>query len=367
MPRALGVEEELLLVDPETGRLRAVAPEALRDEDAATAGPDRPRLQHELFREQIEVATRPCLDLAALAAELRAGRARAAEDAERAGAALAATSTPAQALEPQMTAEPRYHRMAERYGFVARHTIVCGTHVHVELGSDAEGVRALDTIRPWLPVLLALSVNSPFWAGEDTGYASWRTQLMRMWPASGPTERFGTATGYREAVDALVASTAILDEAMVYFDARVSARYPTLEVRVADMCTEVEDTLLVAGLTRALVETAARHDTRELGPWRADLLRASTWLASRWGMTRNLLDPVSRAPRPAYDVVGALVSWVRPTLEEYGDLATVEQTVGRIHQRGTGSVRQRAAYAREKDPLHVMRDVVERTRRSFAH
>src|SRR5262245_28827338 len=133
MVRTMGVEEELLLVDPDSGRLRSVATQAMKDQVAAAAPGDdaEPRIQHELFREQLEVATRPCHTLSELGEELRLGRARASAAAAAAGAAVAASGTPAPRLDPELTAKSRYSRMAHRYGVIARRTIVCGTHVHV--------------------------------------------------------------------------------------------------------------------------------------------------------------------------------------------------------------------------------------------
>ena len=137
--------------------------------------------------------------------------------------------------------------------------LVCGRHVHVSVESDDEAVAVLDRVRVWLPSLLALSANSPFWQGKDTGYASFRSQMMSRWPTSGPPPRLGSAEAYRSLVTDMVESGVLLDEGMVYFDARVSFRYPTVEIRAADVCLDARDTVLVAALCRGLVETAARQ------------------------------------------------------------------------------------------------------------
>ncbi|MDT0323939.1 YbdK family carboxylate-amine ligase, partial [Streptomyces millisiae] len=128
--------------------------------------------------------------------------------------------------------------------------------------SDEEGVAVLDRVRCWLPVLLALTANSPFWQGQDTRYASYRSRVWGRWPSAGPVELHGSAERYHEQVAALVSTGVLKDEGMVYFDARLSRSYPTVEVRIADVCQDPADTVLLAALTRALVETAARE-------WRA--------------------------------------------------------------------------------------------------
>ena len=152
-------------------------------------------------------------------------------------------------MAPELTVKSRYQAMTEHFGLTTSEQLTCGCHVHVGVESPEEGVAVLDRIRPWLPVLLAISANSPYWQGQDTGYASFRSQAWNRFPSAGPTGVFGSVEGYRSYADALVATGVLLDHAMIYFDARLSDRYPTVELRVAD-------TVLIATLARALVETA---------------------------------------------------------------------------------------------------------------
>jgi carboxylate-amine ligase len=362
--RRVGVEEELLLVDAETAALRPVSARVLQEDgDERPDAGALPQLQQELFLEQVETATKPCTTLAELGDELRAGRRRAAADAEASGAMIAAVAT-VHDTPAAMTPKGRYQRMVEHHGSITRENLICGTHVHVDIADEDEAVAVLDRIRPWLPVVLAVSANSPYWRGEDSGYASFRAQIVARWPSAGPTEPFGTAAGYHAAVGELIRSTAALDEAMIYFDARLAVRYPTLEIRIADTCTEVADTVLVAALSRALVETAARQD--ELPAWRTEVLRAAGWVASRWGLSRDLIHPLRRELRPATEVVEALLDYAGPALDAAGDTGTVQDTIDELRIRGTGSVRQRAAFARYGNGRDVIRDVIERTRATYA-
>ncbi|MGH3463149.1 MAG: carboxylate-amine ligase [Kribbellaceae bacterium] len=357
--RRVGVEEELFLADPESGDLLPASTRTLR----AGSG-EAPLLQQELFLEQIETATKPCTTLSELDAELREGRRRAATDAETAGAAIAAVATPVQVVDAMMTQKRRYQRMAEHHGVTARENLICGTHVHVETADEDEAVTALDRIRPWLPVLLAVSANSPYWHGSDSGYASFRAQVVSRWPSAGPTEPFGTAAAYHRAVGELIRTTAALDVGMIYFDARLAARYPTLEIRIADVCAETDDTVLIAALARALVETTVR-ETADAPAWRAELLRAAGWQASRWGLSRDLVHPVRREPRPAAEVLDALLEYVGPALDRAGDTGTVQAVLDDLRIRGTGSVRQRAVFARRSSAADVVLDAIERTRATY--
>ena len=364
--RRVGVEEELLLVDPETGVPRSVSSTALRAVDL-DSGDDDPGVEQELFLQQIETANVPSATLADLAVEIRRGRQAAASSAEAAGVATAAMATPVIAGDVAVTPNGRYQRMVERFGSVAREQMVCGMHVHVEVADDEEGIGAFDRIRPWLPVLLAISANSPFWDRSDTGLASFRSQVWSRWPSAGATEPFGDAASYRSAVDDLISSQAALDPGMIYFDARLAQSYPTLEIRVADVCTAVQDAVLVAALARSLVETGAQAwlDGAPVPPWRSELLRGAAWQAARFGLAGDLMHPRARELRPADEVVAALLEYVGEALDAAGDMDDVRRLVGELRARGTGSARQRAAFHASGRYEDVVRDVVRRTRESI--
>jgi carboxylate-amine ligase len=252
--RSVGVEEEFLLVEPETGRPKAVAGTVLQ-----AAGPEAGTdLEGELQQQQLETNSRPCQSLEELHRELRRCRAAAATAAGRVGARVVALGTSPLPVEPQPLSTSRYERMAEVFGLTAHEQLTCGCHVHVGISDADEGVAVLDRAGPWLATLLALSANSPFWQGRDSEYASFRYQVWGRWPSSGPAGPFGTSRAYRETIEQMVGSGTLIDPGMVYFDARLSERYPTVEIRIADVCLRAEDTVLVAALARALVETEAR-------------------------------------------------------------------------------------------------------------
>ncbi|MEV7397366.1 glutamate--cysteine ligase [Aeromicrobium sp. NPDC092404] len=360
--RQVGVEEEMFLIDPRTRQLAPVSDDVVHSSREAEEG-----LDQELFLQQIETASRPQSDLAALKADLIEQRRRAAGSADAVGATVAAVATPVLA-DPHgiVTPKERYHTMLDRFGEIRRQGLVCATHVHVSV-EQHEVIGIIDDVRPWLPLLMAVSANSPYAEGVDTGYASWRGQLWDAWPSAGPVEPFGDLAGYRDAVRELVGSGAALDEAMVYFDARVARSYPTVEIRVADVCTNLDDTVLVAELARALVETLARERARGsvAEGWRVELLRAARWRARRHGLADSLLDPVTRAVVPAEKALSTLLEHLRPVLDDHGTTSLVEDGIRRLLVDGTGADRQRAVAGRSPDLTAVVDDLVRRTQASF--
>ncbi|MFE9500013.1 glutamate--cysteine ligase [Streptomyces collinus] len=359
--RTVGVEEELLLVDPESGDPKALAAPVLAR--AAKDDPAQDVFEKELFGQMLEFATHPQSDMAALREEIVRCRKEAGRHAGEIGCAVVALATSPLAVSPSLSMNERYRWLAERYGVPTWEQLVCGCHVHVSVDSDEEGVEVLDRIRPWLGVLRAISANSPFWQGRDSEYASYRSRVWNRWPSAGPTELFGSAERYHRQVADMVATGAVLDEGMVYFDARLSARYPTVEIRVADVCLSAETAVLVATLCRALVETAARD-------WRAgrpapdpgvSLLRLADWQAARFGIEENLLDPATMRPVPAERVLRALLEHTADALTASGDAERAEQGVKTLLRKGNGSRAQRRLMEETGSLRDVVRACVQHT------
>jgi carboxylate-amine ligase len=253
--------------------------------------------------------------------------------------------------------------MQEEFGLTARELLTCGCHVHVSVEDDDEGVAVLNRIRGWLPVLTALSANSPFWQGADTGYASFRSQAWHRWPSAGPNELFADAADYHRLVDDVLATDTVLDTGMIYFDARLSAKWPTVEVRTADVLLHVEDAVTLAGLVRGLVETAAREarDGTPASAIRTEVLRVASWRAGRSGLTGDLVHPRTGRPAPAADVLGALFQHVRRALSDAGDEQRIADGVAALLRRGTGADLQRRIHRDTGDLRAVVRAAVAAT------
>lgn len=361
MARTVGIEEEYLLVRGASPKLASTGDAVVESASDASDG----QFEHELRREQVELGTDPHDSLADLEVDLRHRRAELAQAGERRGVRLAALAiSPLDDWAPAPTPEDRYERMSERFGVIARTELSCGMHVHVSVDSPDEGVAVVDRLQPWLAVLAALSANSPYLHGEDTGYASYRRILWGQWPTAGPTEPFGDVAGYERARAAMVTSGAAIDDGMIYFDARLSTRYPTVEIRVADVCPDADDAVTIAALARGLVATAATDwaNGSDAVRVRHELLRAASWRAARFGIDGDLLDVVATRLVPAWDLIGDLVDLLTPALEDNGDAERVRNGLDLIHRRGTGARLQRDLVAAGGSLDDVVDAVVARTR-----
>lgn len=372
--RLFGVEEELLLVDARTFKPSPAAQFALARQPGPSA---TSTLELEVQQEQIEAVNAPCTSMEEVLAALVRGRTLTDTAARNVGARAVALATCPSSVSPHLVPTARYLAMQSGFGRTMREQLTCGFHVHVEVASADEGVGILDRIRIWLPVLLALSANSPFWSGTDSDYASYRHQLWNRWPTSGPCEIFGSAAAYRQEVSRLLETGVPLDEGMIYFDARLSRNHPTVEVRIADVCLAPEHAATIATLVRALVETAAREwlAGRRPPPVPASQLRLANWKASKCGVEQALVHPRTNRPRDAAVVIDELLEHVGPVLAETGEKTAVATMVGRIITGGSGATAQRRAAAesgagtlRAAGPAGgvlaaVVADAVERTHR----
>jgi carboxylate-amine ligase len=346
----VGVEEELMLFTA-SGTRPAPAGDALAED------PDN-QVEHEFKLEQAEIASVPTTDIEALGDDLRARRAEIIASAKERGVVVAAVGTSPVGGRPTATPDERYRRMHEQFGLIAGDQLTCGAHVHVAVRSRAEGISAVDGVRPWLAALLALSANSPFWTGGDSGYASYRAVSWGRWPTAGPTATFGDPATYDRTVADLIATGAAVDDGMIYFDARLSAKYPTVEFRIGDVGQEIADSLLLAALCRALVDTAVGSPT--LDPPFA-LLRAAAWRAARYGLSGELLDLTEGRLRPAAELLDRMMDVLTPALRRTGDEDVVRSGIDRVLRRGTGADLQRADLARRGRPSDVVTAAAART------
>ncbi|MFD0520975.1 glutamate--cysteine ligase [Paractinoplanes durhamensis] len=356
----LGVEEELHVVDLATRELVPRAPDVL-------ARLDPEHFSAELHRSVVETNTPVAATLDDLRDGIVSRRRDAIAVAESLGLGLAATGTvPLVDLESlPVTPTSRYRRMLDDYQLLAREQLICGAQVHVGVPDRDEAVAVAQRVTPVLPVLLALSASSPYWMGEDSGYASVRSLVWMRWPTAGDPGVLDSAAEHDALVDDLIASGTITDPKMVYFDVRPSAHLPTVELRVTDSSPDADTVVLLAGLFRALV-LRARDDHRAgrpLPPSRPPLQRAAMWRAARSGLEGDLLDlPRSPSPLPAAAAVERLVGELRPQLEELGDWEQVFDLSVRALSRGSSAARQRRAMARRGRISDVVDLVVADTR-----
>ena len=283
----------------------------------------------------------------------RAGRAAAAEDC-----ALLATGTPIGPGhgDPPAAGTGRYAEIDAAYGAVVSDYEACGCHVHVGVPDRDTGVAVLNHLAPWLPTLLALSVNSPFDRGRDTGYGSWRIVLQSRFPGFGTPPHFTSYADYQRCVDTLVDCGVLVDNNQSFWLARPSGRYPTVELRVADTALTVDGALLQALLGRALINTAlcALDRGREAVPVHPQIAAAAVWSAARYGPTGQAIDVATGSTVAAKTMVTRLVDLCRDALDATGDLTTVHTLLDQLRQTGTGADRQRAVVGAGPAALHRM-------------
>ena len=358
----LGVEEEFLIVETGTGELRSKA-QRLLPGAKDLLGDD---VTAELNLSQIETGTAVCSDLAQIRSELLRLRRKVVAAAEDIGCRVVAAGTHPSAHWEEHQINPttdRYRMLEEEFQLTARTQLVCGSHVHVGIPDPELAIQVLNHLRVWLSPLLALTANSPFWMGVDSGYASYRTQIWSQWPLIGMPEPLGSRADYDDLIDRLVSAEAIRDASFIYWDVRPSSRYETLEFRIADSCLRVDETVMLAGLARGLACTAAAQAVagESFPPARGELVETAKWRAARFGLDHTLIDVLAARSLPAADAVRALLTHLRPALEELGDWdevsALVEQTLG----RGNGASRQRAAFSRSGSLTGVLDFLIKET------
>jgi glutamate---cysteine ligase / carboxylate-amine ligase len=360
----LGVEEEYQVIDRETRALSRNGESVLR-RARQILGEDQ--VVPEMWVSQIEALTPICRTLAEIRAELLRLRRGVIEAAVGEEARIAAASTHpfSHWQEQRISPGERYRGLVEREQQLAEEQVVFGFHVHVGLEDREAAVEVMNRARVWLAPLLALSANSPFWLGEDTGYASFRTQLWGRLPTAGPPGNFSSLAEHDSLVRALVATGGAAEPSQVYWDMRLPEKLSTVEIRIADVCSKVDEAVMLAGLSRGLARTCRERAERgEPYPkTRPELLRAAHWVASRHGLDAELVDIEASRAVPAREVIEKLLTFARPALEEHGDWEEVSTLVRDTLQQGTGARRQRRAYERTGRLEAIVDMLIEETAR----
>lgn len=341
---SLGIEEEYLLVDAQTGDL-SEAPDALmkacKDELADQVSP-------EFLRCQIEIGTPVCTDVAegrACLAHLRGSIARHAADFGLAPISVACHPF-ADWREQDHTDKDRYNQLSQEMGGVARRMLICGMHVHVGIPDKAMRIDLMNQFSWFLPHLLALSASSPFWLGDDTQLASYRTTVFAGYPRTGLPPRLGSWDEFDRSVTALTETGVIEDASKIWWDLRPSARFPTLETRICDACPRLDDTITLVALVQATLRMLWRLSRQNLR-WRQYdnfLLGENRWRATRYGLTEGLIDFGTRSILP-FDQIAE--DWLAAISEDADALDSQPAVAGLrdIITRGNAAGQQRALFA----------------------
>jgi glutamate---cysteine ligase / carboxylate-amine ligase len=340
----IGVEEEYQIIDPANrelcSRVQQILPLAQRTLGEA--------VQPEAQRSQIEIATPICQTLSDVRTALTELRREVITAAAKDGKRIAAAGTHpfSHWQAQQITPKERYQDLLQDYQQLTRELVIFGCHVHVGLSDREAAIQVMNRSRVWLAPLLALAANSPFWLGNETGYASYRTEIWSRWPVAGPPAIFESLAAYHALVEALVQTGSVEDATKIYWDVRLSERFETIEFRVTDVCMTIDEAVMVAGLVRALVRTCYEHALQDT-PFptsRPELLRAAHWRAARYGLQSDLIDLETDRAVPAPQVIEKLLGFVRPALEAQGEWHEVSSLVAATLQQGNGATRQRQVY-----------------------
>ncbi len=359
-----GVEEEYLLLDPSTGApvpaAAAVLARAAHHATGLNLG-----LQQELVQPQLEIATPVCRTAESLRAHLACARTHLATAAGELGLVLAPLGAAPVGADAAVTEQDRYLAIRDGAPGLVPEQLINGMHVHVQIPDRDVGVAVMNRLRPWLHVLLALSANSPMWRGRDSGFASWRSVHAQRWPVEGAPPHLRDAHDYERRIAALLATGVVVDRGQLYWQMRLSDRYPTVEVRVADVALDVDTAVTLAVLVRALVVTAILEAEAGVPEPRVptELLRAASWQAARHGLAGDLLDLQpghggGAVLRTAPDVLHRLLRTTGPALHDAGDLDQAQQGVAAALRTHGGAGRQRAVLAR--GGLPALLDVLPR-------
>ncbi|MDP9426801.1 MAG: glutamate--cysteine ligase [Actinomycetota bacterium] len=358
---ALGVEEELHIVDASTGELVPKIEEIMSrlPEDLEEA------VSYELFQSVLEIKTPPCTSAAEAAGRLRELRSRVGSWAAACGAALASAGTHpfSRYRDQKITDQERYRKVIRTLRWIAEREVIFGQHVHVAVPGEDEVIEAHNRLSEWAPLLLALSSNSPFWQGKDTGFESTRVKIFETFPRAGLPPAFPDYESFESYVDLMVDSGSMDDYTFCWWDVRPHARIGTIELRILDSQTSLNNAVALTALTQCLVASSLSSPPK--GPYHRELAIENKWRASRLGLDAAFYDMEKRINIPARDLTRALVEELRPVSQDLRCEAELLNVL-EIVEGGTGSQHQRRVYEESGDFLDVVAYLIEGTRPAMA-
>ena len=358
----LGVEEELHIVDATTGEL------VPRIEEIMARLPKElcEFVSYELFQSVMEIKTPPCATAAETEKHLRELRGRVNSWAAACGASLASAGTHpfSKYRDQKITDQDRYKQVIKTLRWIAQREVIFGQHVHVAVPNEERVIEAHNRLSEKAPLLLALSSNSPFWQGYDTGFESSRVKIFETFPRAGLPPAFPDYESFESYVDLMVGSGAMDDYTYCWWDVRPHAKIGTIELRILDSQTSLKYTTALTALTQCIVADALEASAPR-GPYNKDLAEENKWRASRHGMDAAFYDAEAGTTTPARDVAGDLVERLKPHAQDLGCEGELEGIL-EIVEGGTGSRRQREVYENSGDFLDVVAFLIEGTRPALA-
>ena len=357
----IGVEEEFQIIDPETLELRSHVVQLL---SAASHGLGD-QVKQEMHQSIVETGTKICENVSELRVEMHRTRGELVAAAERTGLQVAAAGThPFSSWKDQVISPgERYQNIVEEMGQLARSLLIFGMHVHVAMPDRQTTIDMMNMVRYFLPHLLALSTSSPFWMGRNTGLKSFRTTVFRRFPRTGIPEQFLSWSEYENFVNLLVRTNCIDNPKKIWWDVRPHPSFGTLEFRMFDVATRVEEAVSIAALTQAIIVKLHKLYTKNISwrLYRRALIEENKWRAARYGIEGKFIDFGKEAEVPMRELIPELLEFVDDVVDELGSRSAVDY-IHTIMNKGTSAERQLRVYEQTGDLKEVVRHLVAETR-----
>jgi carboxylate-amine ligase len=350
----VGIEEELMILDPDSYALVNAIDDLLAD------SPDG-EIKPELMESVLEISTNPCPDVREAGTALRALRRQVRDIADKRGLVIGSAGThPLARWEDQrITAAPRYRDLVAELRFVARQEIIFGLHVHVGVDDPDKAIHVANGMRVHVPILLALSANSPYWRGDDTGLASTRMPIFRAFPRVGIPPYYDGWDDYERRIGFMVDTGVMEDYTWLWYDVRPHPNFGTVEIRAMDAQTHIEHTLGLAALIQAMVKELCEHFDagKQLTEYPYEMLDENKWLASRHGLEGELVDLPDRSTVSAKALAQRLIDRLRGHAQDLGAEGELEGITDLL-EHGNGAFRQRKVYEANRDFTELLQDIV---------
>ena len=356
----IGIEEEYQIIDPVTRELRSYITEILQEESVVLG-----EIKPELHQSMIEIGTNICHSAGEVRTELVRLRRMVMELAARNGLVIAAAGTHpfSSWLDQEITPLERYIGVKEDLQELAQSLLIFGTHVHIGIEDPEFRIDAMNACRYFLPHVLALSTSSPFWMGRNTGLKSYRSIVFRSFPRTGIPRTMNSSADYEEFVDVMVATGSIPDASKLWWDVRPHHKFPTLEFRICDVCTRVDEAVAIGAIFQAIIAKLwrLRRDNITFRQYAPSLIEENKWRATRYGLDGNLIDFGREEQLPARHLITELIEWfLDDAIDELGSRREVEYAF-RILREGTSADRQLAVFRQTGDLKAVVDQLVIET------
>jgi carboxylate-amine ligase len=357
----LGIEEEFQIIDPESRELKSHMSQIV-DRGQVTL---QERIKQEMHQAVVETGTNICQNISEARDEVEFLRNNVIELAAEKDLKVAAAGTHpfSDWVDQLITVDERYDQIINEMRDVARGNLIFGLHVHVGIADRQEAIKIMNEVRYFLPHIHALSTNSPFWCGRDTGFMSYRSKVFDKFPRTGIPDYFSSADEYDAYLNLLIKTNCIDNGKKIWWDIRLHPFYPTIEYRICDVPMRVDETICLAAIMQALIAKLhkIRQENLRFGTYRRILIAENKWRAARDGIHANLIDFGKECEVPFIELVYELLAFIDDVLDELGSRKEVEY-VHQILKNGTGADRQLAVYNQTGDLKQVVDYIIEETK-----